>query len=231
MIMTVAAVTLTVEALVGIIIAFAALLTAIGVISKNAKDIKNSFKNSIKEIVKEELEVNNVIQDEKLDIKLKHMAESNTREIEVLKESFTCSNKQLGEKIDIIVDKEENFRREQLATNGLLKEALIEAYKHDIRDIYYRLRNTGDITDAEKSYIDKIFPKYKAIGGNSDIEAKYGEICRVYERRTQEQFDLARDKKKTQKKTKNTKSSHIEAEDEDTVEEIVLEENKTVVES
>lgn len=231
MIMTVAAVTFTIEALAGIIIGFAALLTAIGVISKNAKDMKESFKRNIKDIVKEELAENNVIQDNKLDLKLKHISESNSREIEVLKESFECGHRQLSEKIDKIVTKEEAFQQEQLSTNGLLKDALIEAYKHDIRDIYYRLRNTGDITDAEKSYIDKIFPKYKAIGGNSDIEAKYGEICRVYERRTQEQFDLARDKKKTQKKTKNTKSSHIEAEDEDTVEEIVLEENKTVVES
>lgn len=86
------------------------------------------------------------------------------------------------------------------ATIGLTQHALIEAYKQDFRDVYYKLRETGEISDHDKAYIDKIFPYYKDMGGNSDIAAKYAEICRVVERRTQEAFDEARKQKKRKRK-------------------------------
>lgn len=70
-----------------------------------------------------------------------------------------------------------------------LSSGLIEKFKQDIREIYYILRNTGEISDADKAYIDKIFPYYVALGGNSDIHAKYKEICEVYQKRTQENYD------------------------------------------
>jgi MFS superfamily sulfate permease-like transporter len=75
----------------------------------------------------------------------------------------------------------------------LLKQSLIETYKQDIRDIYYKLRETGIITDTDKSYIDKLMPKYTNLGGNSDVHAKYDEICRVYEKITEENFLKARE--------------------------------------
>lgn len=72
-----------------------------------------------------------------------------------------------------------------------LRDAILESYKHDIRAIYYHLRDTGKLSDTDKSYIDKISPIYFALGGNSDIHAKVSAINAVYERRTQAAFDRA----------------------------------------
>lgn len=73
----------------------------------------------------------------------------------------------------------------------VVKASLIAIYKQEIRDIYYTLRDVGTISDQDKEYIDRIYPLYYALGGNSDITQKIGEIQRVIERRTQEAFDKA----------------------------------------
>lgn len=116
--------------------------------------------------------------------------------------SFKFIEQSIDNKIDSLKESIDLYIKEQRDTNisdvnsiKLLKASLIEAYKHDIRKVYYKLRETGEIDDHEKAYIDKIYPMYKALGGNSDIEAKYKAMCEVYEKCTQEAFDEARHKR------------------------------------
>lgn len=116
---------------------------------------------------------------------------------------FKLETKNIEKKLNQINKEHQENQKEEWASIQLLKEGLIEAYKNDIRTVYYRLRDTGEISDADKAYVDKIFPKYVAIGGNSDIQAKYEELSRVYERRTQEKFDERFEKTKRKKDNQN----------------------------
>ena len=109
----------------------------------------------------------------------------------------------LATKLDSYIAEDRQYKhqkdKEFLEVVALLKSSNIESYKNDIRSIYYRLRETGEISDYDKSYIDSIFPLYTAMGGNSDIEAKYKEICEVYGKITQERFDKKREEKRRKK--------------------------------
>lgn len=103
-------------------------------------------------------------------------------------------------KIDGLIDEFNMYRQEQEirqvkqdAQDHLLVTSVLTLYKQEIRDIYYKLRDTGIISDQDKDYVDRIYPLYYALGGNSDTTQKMGEIQRVVERRTQEAFDKARE--------------------------------------
>lgn len=85
-------------------------------------------------------------------------------------------------------------------------KAILEAFKQEIRAIYYRLRSTGTITDIDKAYIDKIYVHYVALGGNSDIAAKYKEMCDVYSRRTHQAYDEKVKKNKQRSRHKKQSS-------------------------
>lgn len=93
----------------------------------------------------------------------------------------------------------EESRRSDLEHEELLKtqsKAILEGYKHDIRQVYYKLRSSGLITDIDKTFVDKIYHYYKELGGNSDIDSKYKEMCEVYSRRTHEKYDERANKSK-----------------------------------
>jgi hypothetical protein len=185
-------ITVTVEQLAMVVIGVASLLTSISVIWKHINKVKKTLDDRLESVIKEVVSENNTRQDERTKLMLEN-----------LKDMFTSETKSIEKRMMSYTEEYNKNRIEELHIIGLLKEGLLEAYKNDIRSVYYRLRDTGEISDADKSYIDKIFPKYAALGGNSDIHAKYEEICRVYERRTQEKYDEAF---KNIKKTKNVKS-------------------------
>lgn len=103
-------------------------------------------------------------------------------------------------KSDEVYKKEKDRELREILT--LLKEANIEVYKNDIRKIFYKLRETGEIKEYDKDYVDSIFPIYKALGGNSDVEAKYREICEFHRKLTRENFEKARANRKKKKKDK-----------------------------
>jgi hypothetical protein len=185
-------ITVTVEQLAMVVIGVASLLTSISVIWKHINKVKKTLDDRLESVIKEVVFENNTRQDERIKLMLEN-----------LKDMFTSETKSIEKRMMSYTEEYNKNRIEELHIIGLLKEGLLEAYKNDIRSVYYRLRDTGEISDADKSYIDKIFPKYAALGGNSDIHAKYEEICRVYERRTQEKYDEAF---KNIKNTKNVKS-------------------------
>lgn len=103
---------------------------------------------------------------------------------------------EINNKLDKITKAIEAQGKEQYKMNKLLKDGHIETWKNDIRTIYYNLRDTGNISDIEKSYVDKIYHLYKEMGGNSDIDAKYKEMVEVYTKRTREKYDEVFEKRR-----------------------------------
>ena len=180
-------ITVTVQQLVMIIGGIGALLTSISIIWKHINKVKRNLDDRLESVIKEVVIESNQRQDERTTLMLQNLKDMMTTELRVIETKLVAYANEYTKN-----------REEELSMIQLLKDGLIEAYKNDIRTIYYTLRDTGEITDANKAYIDKIFPKYIAIGGNSDIQAKYEEISRVYERRTQEKYDETF--KKTRKK-------------------------------
>lgn len=193
--------TVTVNHIIAGFVGVATLLTSVTVIWRHINKIKGSFEDKLERAIKEVVAGSNDRQDERTALMLEN-----------LKILFTTEIRQIEKKLTDYADKYNRDKQEEWAVINLLKESLIEAYKNDIRTVYYKLRDTGEISDADKSYIDKIFPKYVAIGGNSDVKAKYEEIVRVYERRTHEQYDEKFKETKTRKKrvTKNKEVNELD---------------------
>jgi len=202
----------TVEQIVWFVSILAAFLTSLTVIFKYINKAKKTVEERAYVAIDKVVADRDKMQDEKTSVLLTS-----------LKESISLDIKRIENSLKAYTDQYTKDKREEWAVIQLLKDSLIEAYKNDIRTIYYNLRDTGEITDHDKAYIDKIFPKYIAIGGNSDIRAKYEEICRVYERRTHEAYDEAYEKSKGKKK-KTTKKV-VKEEVKEKLEESLTEEN------
>lgn len=185
---------MTLGDVIWVVSGIAALLTAILVIWNFSNKLKTSIETVTRRTVKEELALN----DTAVDYRIKCSSEA-TQKI------LASEIQNLDRKIDLFLQNQKEVNSLELDSIKLLKESLIEAYKQDMRTIYYRLRDTGEISDHDKSYVDKLFPKYIALGGNSDIEAKYTEMCRVYETITQENFEKARAKAKRKKEREEAK--------------------------
>lgn len=207
----------TVEQIVWFVSILAAFLTSLAVIFKYISKAKKTVEERAYAAIDKAVADRDKMQDEKTRVLLTSLKESISLDIKCLENSLKA-----------YTDQYTKDKHEEWAVIQLLKESLIEAYKNDIRKIYYKLRDTGEITDYDKAYIDKIFPKYTAIGGNSDIRAKYEEICRVYERRTHEAYDEAYEKNKGKKK--KTAKKVVQEEVKEKLEESLAEENSESLE-
>lgn len=207
----------TVEQIVWFVSILAAFLTSLAVIFKYINKAKKTVEERAYVAIDKVVADRDKMQDEKTRVLLTSLKESISLDIKCLENSLKA-----------YTDQYTNDKREEWAVIQLLKESLIEAYKNDIRTIYYKLRDTGEITDYDKAYIDKIFPKYIAIGGNSDIRAKYEEICRVYERRTHEAYDEVYENNKG--KSKKTVKKAVKEEVKGQLEESLAEENSESLE-
>lgn len=171
-------ISLDVTQITSAIVGIAALLTSITALWKRIDKVKAGFDDKLEKAIRQVVLESNQRQDERTAIMLDN-----------LKTMFKMETKAIEKQLADLKKEFDKNQKEEWAVIQLLKDSLIEAYKNDIRTVYYQLRDTGEISDADKAYIDKIFPKYVAIGGNSDIRAKYEEISRVYERRTQDKYD------------------------------------------
>lgn len=172
-------------------VAFAVtLITSIWALSER---IQKKFSATVDKKVTEIVNANNKVQDDKLRATMDRLDERQANRIN-----------SLNEKIDNFIVTQQDYNKSQDAVLERQSRAIIESYKQNIRNIYYHLRDTGEIANEDKAYLDKIYPYYIALGGNSDIRAKYEEICRVYERRTQEAYDRAREKQQQKKKRNST---------------------------
>jgi hypothetical protein len=169
--------------IVAIIVGTGVLAAAIMNIWDLSKRIKTRNETTIETVVDKVLEK----YDEKVKARLENKVEKHNNAI---LQEFKLLEKQITEHFA----QQAELHRENDLSIRLLKDSVLEAYKRSIRDIYYRLSKTGEISDVDKAYIDKIFPKYILMGGNSDIEAKYEEIKGVFSKLTQEKFASARAK-------------------------------------
>lgn len=140
----------------------------------------------VRKVVKEELAIYSESHDKELALKLDSQQKILLKDIDGL-----------GYKVDRQIKSQEGYIEADKIEKSLMKSALIETYKQDIRDIYYKLRESGEIEDKDKAYVDKIYPYYKSLGGNSDIHSKYSEISQVYSEVTKENYKNKRKNKKT----------------------------------
>lgn len=193
---------MTTNQIVTLIVTVASVITAILVIWNFAKRIKKFFQELITNLVINVLDNNNKQIDEKIRDTMENIKERTSFEISLLNDKF-----------DSFIKDYKNRNNIEDAERKLMKEALVEAYKQDIRKIYYKLRETGELSDHDKAYVDKIFPLYKAIGGNSDIQAKYTEMSRVYEKRTQEKYDEVYKARKSTRRKKIAEEPKEELDD------------------
>lgn len=143
--------------------------------------------------------------DEKFEKKQKEIEKEMRHEIEKLGKDLLNEIKAIDLKISNHFKMQAELHRTAEQEVELLKSSVLEAYKRSIRDVYYRLRQTGEISDVDMSYVDSIYPKYKALGGNSDIHAKYDEMRDVYSELTRQRFAEAREKAQSIKEDNENK--------------------------
>jgi hypothetical protein len=165
------------------ILIIGSLASAILAIWKLTEKTNNKLLNKINTQIEESLLRNNAIQEKEVKLLL-----------DVVSMEFLL-------KLETVKDEIEQLRVEQKAHNEKVNKvttaqthALLEAFKNDIRNIYFTLRETGRLDDVDKSYVDKIYHYYKELGGNSDIHAKVGELNRIYESQTLEAIEKAKSK-------------------------------------
>lgn len=185
----------TVTVIIAGILALATIAGAIMTIWLLFEKINKKFSETVNDKVEQALIKNNAIQEKETKLLLDNFSNEHLLRIEILRAELL------------------EFKEEQQETNEansvITKHqtySILETFKQDIRDIYFKLRETGVIEDKDKSYVDKIYTYYVALGGNSDIHAKVKEIHEVYSRRTTEMFD----EKAKQTKAKKAKQKEEE---------------------
>lgn len=154
------------------------------------------FEQKVREVVKEEIEESRKQQSRELNIKLEAQSELILKDVDGI-----------GAKLDKHIKEHNELHKQKETKESLLANAMIESYKQDIRNAYFKLRETGEITDKDKAYVDKIYPYYAALGGNSDIHSKYKEISDVYAEVTKENYEA---KRKSRRKTTTTSTQQKE---------------------
>jgi len=164
--------------------AIVVILTAVTLMWDFTHRVSKAFDEKTRKIMREEFKENNVIQNKSFDLRLEHQNKMLLKDINTLDSRINNY---------VIEQNKESCQRN--AIDALTAHALIESYKRDIKKIYFKLRETGYITDIDKSYIDKIYPLYKDLGGNSDMHQKVGEINDVYSTVIHEAYENKRKKK------------------------------------
>lgn len=121
---------------------------------------------------------NNAIQEKEIKLMIENISTETVLRLETLKDELLSHIKQQEE---INKKQEEHIETQRVA--------ILEKFKRDIRDVYYKLRVTGEILDKDKAYVDKIYRYYQDLGGNSDIYAKMKEINEVYAKQTLDAYE------------------------------------------
>lgn len=173
--------------IVFLIVEVGALLAAITIIWNFSNRIEKSLDKKIDEKVVTKIKEN----DEKVAKDIEHAIDKSNI-------SLIGEIKLLNQRFESHYEQQDKLHESERKRVSLLTHSVLEAYKRSIRDVYYRLRQTGEISDVDMSYVDKIYPKYVDMGGNSDIRAKYEEMKGVYSQLTQERYEKAREKAREQ---------------------------------
>lgn len=175
-------------AIIAVASAITVIITAVVSVWEFTKRIKNSIKDITTDVVKEALASNNETQGKEFDLKLSHQSELISRDIE-----------SVNVKLESFIEEQREDNKKKDAKDILTAHALIESYKRDIRGVHKKLKETGYITEPDKAYVDKIYPLYKDLGGNSDIAQKVSEINEVYMTVMRENYEKRRNNRKKKK--------------------------------
>lgn len=165
--------------IVSAILFIASLITALTVIYK-------AFEKSVGKIVKKEIDKDREEVQEKLRL-LKEESTLNYRAISEIKDIVNNNSTVLSESM---VELRENDK--------IFKKSLLEIYRKDIRKIYNKYLQTGELADYDKAYADVIFPLYKDMGGNHDITHKYEDMNELYAEDLKHKVRSKRKKKQEQ---------------------------------
>lgn len=187
--MVLLALTQTEISIIAVASAIAVIIGAIMAVWNFTRKIKDSIKEITGEVVEKALENNNKVQGAEFDLKLKHQSELLSKDIN-----------EVNIRLNSFTDEQKELHKISEARDNLTRHALVESYKRDIRAIHKKLKATGTISEIDKSYVDKIYPLYRDLGGNSDIAQKVAEINEVYMVVMKENYEK---KRKIRKKTNN----------------------------
>ncbi len=154
--------------------------------------VSKKFSNIVDTKINATLEKNNKIQEKQ--IQMLFEAAEKAQEIKF---------KSISEEIAQFKEEQHLFNTGQDALTRSQTEAILETFAQDIRDIHDNLRRTGIISEADKAYVDRIYPHYIILGGKNGIHTMVKEIQDVYTRRAQEAYD---DKAKQSKVKKSAKT-------------------------
>ena len=174
---------------VSVVSSVAALITALTVIIKASKQMTANLELRVRDIAKQVIDEEQHRQNEIYQQVFEHFKDSIFTSLDQNFSAIRTETQELRKALEANTRKQEEL-------NKTMQQGHIETWKNDIRNIYFNLRDTGTIEDHVKSYADKIYHVYKQLGGNSDIDAKYKEICEVYARRTHEKYEEAYGKNK-----------------------------------
>lgn len=172
-----------------LIIAIGSIASAILAVWTLLERFGKKFSKAIDEKIDKALTKNNQIQEKQMKLLIEVAINEQSNKISSFSKDFNRFKKS-----------QTKINQKQLELSNHQRDAILEMFKQDIRDIYYGLRNTGSIDDRDKSYMDKIYNYYALLGGNSDIHAKVKELNEVYSRRTHESYDEKAEKNKQGKK-------------------------------
>ena len=193
------------------VIVLAGFLSSILVIWNFIEKAKKSFTHVVNEHIDKALDKNNSNQEtlvrtliEASEVKQQTLIESSRKEqlayLEGLKEAATIQKN--------IQDKRDS------ETDHLFKAIIalhMEQIKKHIREAHAKMRKEGLISDYDMAYIDKIYPHYRELGGNSDISGRVSEMHRIHDLTIVEQMDTKR-KRKYNKQNKDKDLSNPEEE-------------------
>lgn len=181
-----------VEAIILAVTTIGGIAAAIITIWKLVERANNKLLDKIDKQIESSLIKNNTIQEREFKLMLDIINMEQMLRIDALKEDLTCFRKDQQEHNDNVGELIE-----------LQKAAILETFKQDIRSIYFKLRDTGELEDRDKAYADKIYHYYQALGGNSDVLAKMEEMNQVYSSKTFEAVEEAKKKKSKARKIKD----------------------------
>lgn len=184
------------------VIVLAGFLSSILVIWNFIEKAKKSFTQVVNEHIDKALDKNNSNQEtlvrtliEASEIKQQTLVESIRKEqlayLEGLKEASNIQ-KEIQDKRDA-------------ETDHLFKAIIalhMEQIKKHIREAHAKMRKEGLISDYDMTYIEKIYPHYIELGGNSDIKSKVVELREVYKEAISEVVAEARQNTKRTRKPK-----------------------------
>lgn len=131
------------DQIINLILVVASVITALTVIvhfiKKSNDTVSVRIRTEAKEVATQEVLMERALREQNLS---------------KLEERLSDRFNSLEDKLDKLIEHNIQQTEQQDRTNYLLQQGHIETWKNDIRTVYYNLRDSGSISDAEKYYVE-----------------------------------------------------------------------------